>query len=115
MNRSMQRSLCAAMLCLQAVVLFLTGVVLIGSTDLGVGRSMATGLGLAALCLVAAALLRRPVGYYLGWTVQLVSFALGFVVPAMFFLAVVFGALWATAYVLGARIDREKAERALTG
>ncbi|MGI8899743.1 MAG: DUF4233 domain-containing protein [Nocardioides sp.] len=112
MNRSVQRSLCAAMLGLQAVVLFLTGVVLIGSTGLGPGWSLALGLGLAVLCVVAAGLLRRPIGYLLGWSIQLVSFALGFVVPAMFFLAVVFGALWATAYVLGARIDREKAERA---
>ncbi|CAN5201011.1 DUF4233 domain-containing protein [soil metagenome] len=113
MSGSVQRSLCAAMLSLQAVVLFLTGVVTVGSTDLGVGRSLGLGLGLAALCLLAAGLLRRPAGYVLGWAIQLLSFALGLVVPVMFFLAVVFGALWATAYLMGARIDREKAERAV--
>jgi hypothetical protein len=31
----------------------------------------------------------------------------------MFFLGVVFGGLWATAYFLGIRIDRERAERAV--
>ena len=109
--RSVRRSMCAAMLCLQAVVLFLTGVVTIGMTDLGAGASLGLGLGLAALCVLAAGLLRSPVGYGLGWLVQLVSIGLGFVVPVMFFLGVVFAVLWATAYVLGVRIDREKAER----
>ena len=113
MNRSTQRSLCAAMLCLQAVVLFLTGVVTIGMTDIGAGASLGLGLGLAVLCVLAAGLLRSPVGYALGWLVQVVSIGLGFVVAAMFFLGVVFGALWATAYFLGIRIDREKAERAV--
>jgi hypothetical protein len=69
------------------------------------------GAGLAALCVVAAGLLGRPVGYALGWVVQVVSIALGFVTTPMFFLGVVFGALWAGACALGDRIDREKAER----
>ena len=111
--RSTQRSLCAAMLCLQAVVLFLTGVVTIGMTDIGAGASLGLGLGLAALCVLAAGLLRSPVGYGLGWLVQLVSVGLGFVVPVMFFVGLVFAVLWGTAYVLGARIDQEKAERAV--
>jgi len=58
-------------------------------------------------------LLGRPGGYAIGWAVQGVSIGLGFVVPAMFFLGVVFGGLWATAYFLGIRIDRERAERAV--
>ena len=101
------------MLVLQAVVLFLTGVVSIGMTDLGAGASLGMGLGLAALCLLAAGMLGRPLGYPLGWAVQVLSIALGFMVTAMFLLGVVFAALWATAYFLGARIDEEKAERAV--
>jgi hypothetical protein len=100
------------MLVLQAIVLFLSGVVFIGVTDLGAGRSLAIGIGLAALCVVAAGMLGRPGGYALGWGVQLVSIALGVVVGAMFFLGVVFAGLWAASYVLGATIDRERAERA---
>ena len=65
------------------------------------------------LCVVAAGLLGRPGGYALGWAVQVVSIALGFVITAMFFLGVVFAALWATAYFMGIKIDREKAERAV--
>ncbi|QNN54793.1 DUF4233 domain-containing protein [Nocardioides mesophilus] len=104
--------MCAGMLSLQSVVLFLTGVATIGSTDLSAGTSIGIGLGLALLCVVAAGLLRRPGGYLLGWAVQVLSIGLGFLVPAMFFLGVVFGALWAGAYFLGERIDRENLERA---
>jgi hypothetical protein len=110
-NRSIRRSLCAAMLVLQAVVLFLTGVVTIGLTDLGAATSLLGGLGLALLCVAVAGMLGRPFGYAAGWFVQALSIGLGFVVTAMFFLGVVFAALWATAYFLGERIDRERAER----
>ena len=113
MTRSIQRSMCAGMLTLQAVVLFLAGLVMTGVTDLGFGASLGIGLGLAALCLLAAGMLGRPGGYALGWGVQVVSLALGLVVPLMFFLGAVFGGLWAASYFLGARIDREKAERAV--
>jgi hypothetical protein len=107
----MTRTLCATMLVLQAVVLFLTGTVLIGLTDLGAGAALGIGGGLAVLCLLAAGLLGRPGGYALGWLVQVISIGLGFVVSTMFFLGLVFGALWATSYFLGHRIDRERAER----
>jgi hypothetical protein len=111
MNGSARRAMCAAMLLLQAVVLFLTGVVSVGMTDLGAGAALGMGLGLAVLCVLAAGLLRGRVGFALGWLVQLLSIGLGFVVPLMFFLGVVFAALWTGAYVLGGRIDRERAER----
>jgi hypothetical protein len=110
-NRSVQRSMCAGMLTLQAVVLFLTGVVSIGSTDLGARASLTMGLGLALLCVLAAGMLGRRLGYPLGWLVQVISIGLGFLVPLMFFLGVVFAGLWAAAYFVGARIEREKAER----
>ncbi len=113
MRRSIQRSMCAGMLTLQAVVLFLAGLVMTGVTDLGFLTSFGIGLGLALLCVVAAGMLGRRGGYALGWAVQVVSLALGFVVSMMFFLGAVFGALWAASYFLGARIDREKAERQL--
>ncbi len=111
MTRSIQRSMCAGMLVLQAVVLFLTGVVTIGMSDIGAVASLSMGLGLAVLCVLAAGMLGRPYGYALGWLVQVVSIALGFVVTAMFFLGVLFAGLWVAAYVLGLRIDRERAER----
>jgi hypothetical protein len=111
MNRSARRSMCAAILVLEAVLLFLTGVVTIGMTDLGVGRSLLLGAGLAVLCVLAAGMLGRRGGYPLGWLVQVVAVALGVVVPPMFVVGCLFGVLWAAAYVLGVKIDRERAER----
>jgi len=112
-SRSTQRSICAGMLTLQAVVMFLAGLVLTGVTDLGFAASFGIGLGLALLCLLGAGLLGRPGGYAVGWAVQVLSVGLGFVVTIMFFLGAVFAGLWAAAYFLGARIDQEKAQRAV--
>jgi Protein of unknown function (DUF4233) len=110
--RSIQRSMCAGMLTLEAVVLFLAGLVMTGVTDVGFAAAVGIGLGLAALCLLAAGMLGRPGGYALGWGVQAVAVGLGLVVTLMFFLGAVFGGLWAAAYFLGAKVDRERAERA---
>jgi uncharacterized membrane protein YciS (DUF1049 family) len=108
---SAQRSMGAAMLTLEAIVLFLAGLVLIGAEDVGVGTAVLVGLGFAAACVLAAGMLRRPAGFYLGWAIQVAAIAFGFVVPVMFALGAVFGALWAGAYFLCAKIDRERAER----
>jgi len=104
--------MCAGMLGLQAVVLFLLGVTLPSVTDVvSPGGGIGIGLGLGALCVLAAGTLRSRVGFLLGWGVQVLSLALGFVIPVMFALGAVFLALYAGAYVLGGRIDRERAER----
>jgi hypothetical protein len=100
------------MLGLQAVVLFLLGVTLPSVTEsVSPAGGIGIGLGLGALCVVAAGLMRTRVGLPLGWAVQLLSIALGFVIPVMFALGIVFLALYAGSYVLGAKIDRERAER----
>jgi hypothetical protein len=110
-KRSTQRAMCAGILVLEGVVLFLTGVVSIGLTDLGTGTALGMGVGLGVLCVLAAGMLGRPFGYALGWLVQVVALGLGFVVATMFFLGAVFAGLWAAAYFLGRRIDEEKAQR----
>lgn len=109
--RSARRSMCAAILGLQAVVLGLTTPVMISVAEVSVATALWVGLGLTAACVVTAGLLRQAWAYYLGWAIQLASLVLGFVVPMMFFLGAIFTALWAGAYFLGARIDRERAER----
>jgi high-affinity Fe2+/Pb2+ permease len=110
---STQRSMCAAMLVLQAVVLGLTTPVMISVSDVAVGTALWVGLGLTVACIVTAGLLRRPGAYALGWAIQAASIGLGFVVTMMFFLGVIFASLWAGAYFLGRRIDEEKAQRAV--
>ncbi|MGY4720032.1 DUF4233 domain-containing protein [Naumannella cuiyingiana] len=64
------------------------------------------GGGLALLALLAAATLRRgSFGYLLGWLVQLGAVALGFVNPAIWIMALVFGGLWVLGIVLGRRLE----------
>jgi len=103
--------MCATMLGLQAVVLGLTTPVMISVASVEVGTALWVGLGLAAACVVVAGILRWPWAYYLGWAIQVASLALGFVIPMMFFLGAIFAALWAVAFFLGAKVDRERAER----
>ena len=107
--------MCAGMLGLQAVVLFLVGIALpVVSDSVTPGAGIAIGLGLAVVCVLAAGLMRSTAGLVLGWAVQVLSIALGFVVTVMFALGVIFLALFAGSYFLGDKIDRERAERETT-
>lgn len=111
--RSVQRSMCAAILVLQAVALFLTTPVMISVSDVAVSTALEVGLGLTVACIIAAGLLRGPVGYVLGWAIQVASLALGFVISMMFVVGAIFAALWVAAYLLGRKVDAEKGQRAV--
>ena len=62
------------------------------------------------VCLLLAGMLRAEWAYALGWGVQVAAIALGFVIPLMFVLGGIFALLWGSAYFLGRRIERERAE-----
>ncbi|GAA2036539.1 hypothetical protein GCM10009740_29810 [Terrabacter terrae] len=86
----------------------------LAATDQGSGASTAhlwVGLGLGALCIVAAGLMRRPWGITLGWVVQGLTLLSGLVVPMMFVVGLFFLALWVTCLVKGGPIDAEMARR----
>ena len=61
--------------------------------------------GAALLALVAAALLRRPAGYLVGWLTQPVGVVLGFLTSSMFFVGGMFFGLWLISFILGKRLD----------
>jgi len=63
------------------------------------------GSGAAVLALVAAGLLRKPIGYPVGWVAQVAGVLLGFLTPAMFVVGAMFAALWVVSFVLGKRLD----------
>ena len=83
----------------------------LGLAQLLIGASV-----IAVIAIVAAATLprrigqRRP-GVVIGWIVQALLIASGFVLSSMFFVGVLFLALWAAAVYWSARIDREVAAR----
>ncbi len=107
--RSPRRGMCAAILSLEAITLGLTTPVMISIADVDVSTALWIGLGLAVVCLLLAGMLRREWAYGAGWAVQVAAICLGFVIPLMFFLGGVFALLWATAYFLGRKIERERA------
>jgi hypothetical protein len=100
--------MCAAVLSLEAITLGLTTPVMIFVAEVSVGVAMAIGLGLAVACLVVAGMLRSEWAYGLGWLLQVGAVALGLVIPVMFFLGALFAMLWAAAYFLGRKIERER-------
>jgi hypothetical protein len=102
--------MCAAVLCLEAIVLGLTTPVMVTLTDVSTSTALVVGLGLAVVCLLLAGMLRGEWAYALGWVVQLAAIGLGFVVPIMFVLGSIFALLWGSAYFLGRKIERERAE-----
>lgn len=102
--------MCAAILSLEAIALGLTTPVLINLAHVPWRTAFAVGLGLCVACLVLAGLLRWEAAYIAGWLIQIAAIALGFVVPMMFVLGAIFALLWGTAYFLGRKIERERAE-----
>jgi len=108
-TKSPRRGMCAAILVLEALTLALAVPVMIAVGEVPVGAALAAGLGLAALCVLASGLLRRPWGYQLGWALQVGAVALGFLLPTMFGLGALFVLLWGTADLLGRKIERERA------
>jgi hypothetical protein len=101
--------MCASVLGLEAVVLGLVTPVLITVEDMDTWLAIFIGVGLAVSALLVAGLLRFEWAYAVGFAIQVAALALGFVVPVMFVLGLIFGALWVTAYVLGRKIEHQQA------
>jgi hypothetical protein len=105
-QRKNMRAVHSAILVFEAIVVGLA--IPVAITLNGVSGAVAGTAGgvVAVSCLVAAGLLRKPIGYLLGSVLQVVTFALGFVVPLMFVLGIAFGALWFYCLILDRRLRR---------
>jgi hypothetical protein len=93
------------MLIFEVILFGLAVPVMIFVSDLSGGFAAALGAAGILLALVAAGLMRKPIGFYLGWLTQLVAVALGLVTPAMFAVGGMFGLLWVITFILGKRLD----------
>ncbi|MEV4088416.1 DUF4233 domain-containing protein [Nonomuraea fuscirosea] len=99
------RRLGASVLGMEAIVAGLITPVAISVGGVEPGLAVAVGIGLLVLCVVAVGMLKRPVGYVVGSVVQVLAIATGFLVPTMFFLGVIFAALWITAIIVARRVE----------
>jgi len=100
------RRLCATVLVFEVIVIGLAVPVAITISHASPAAAGVTGGVLAAAALVIAALVGRPgQGWALvaGTVLQAAVIATGVVVPVMYGLGILFGALWLTAIWLGRR------------
>jgi hypothetical protein len=101
------RRLCATVLIMEAVVIWLAIPVAIAVDHAPAGRTGTAGAVLAVAAIAFAALARR----WLRWTVaggsvlQALVIAVGVIVPIMYFLGTIFAALWVIGIWLGHRVD----------
>ena len=105
------RSVLAAILVFEAIVVGLAVPVAIGVSGVSSRTAVAAGAGLAVAALVTCALLRFRAGVVVGSVLQVVAVALGFVVPVMFVLGAAFAALWFLCVVLDRRVAAVRASR----
>lgn len=109
--RSARRQFAATILVLEAFVVLFAVLVAAGLRVDDRPSIWLLGGGLAASLVLASGLLRYPGGYAAGSVLQVGVVGGGILVPLMFVVGGIFVALWIAALRLGARIDRERAER----
>lgn len=101
--------MCSATLVFEAIVVLLAIAPTLVLTDASTGWVVGGYLGVAVLGVLVAGSLRRPGGYAAGFVVQALVVATGLALTAMFAVGAVFAALWVTSYLLGRRIEADKA------
>ena len=115
MTRPARRVFAATVLSLEAFVVLFASLVAFGLRLADPGAIAVVGGTVALAALLAAGLLRTQAGYVLGWAVQAWLLLSGLLIPAMYVVGGVFALLWVVGLRLGARIDRERAERLAAG
>jgi hypothetical protein len=105
------RTLAASVLAAEAFVLFFATLVAKDLSTVDEPTLWAVGGGSAIACLVLTGLLGHRWAYVAGSLLQVLLILAGLVVPVMFFLGVVFAALWVLAFYLGRRVARLQADR----
>lgn len=111
-----RRILCASVLVAESLVIVFAMLVALPLSDVPRDAVLAVGGAGAVACLLLAGLLRHRWAYVAGSVLQVALVASGFVVPAMFFLGVVFAAIWVTCLVLARRVEEiQRAREAEAG
>ena len=103
------RTLCASTLIGEFFVIAFAGLVAMKDPELATTTVWTVcGIGMLLSVLLCGMLGRRG-GVALGWGLQIALVASGFAVPPMFFMGVLFGALWWASVHYGRKIDEAKA------
>ncbi|MCO1338432.1 hypothetical protein BJH93_05930 [Kocuria polaris] len=112
-RRSIRVMFASTVLTLEAFVFLFATMSLAGlrGDELGETLVWSVGLSFAVVSILTCALLRKPVGYWIGWTLQLVLIAAGFLDYFLFVIGALFAVAWWYAVTKGAQMDAENRER----
>ena len=106
-QRSVTELLTSVVLGFESIVIFLAALVIFGLKDLPPVVALVGGWSLALVMILTVLILRYRAGIVVGWFLQAVVIAAGFIQGAMFFVGIVFVAAWTFAIVAGARLERK--------
>lgn len=112
-RRSVKVMFASLTLVTEGFVVFFATLVVFGlrGRELGAPLVLTGGFSLVAVFVLACAVVARPWGVWIGWTLQAVLIALGFLEPMMFAVGGILALTWWYGLATGARIDRESAQR----
>ncbi|MEU3422604.1 DUF4233 domain-containing protein [Streptomyces murinus] len=103
------RTLCSSTLIGEFFVIGFAGLVAMKDPSLSVSTVwLVSGIAMA-LCVLLCGMVNRPGGVALGWALQIALIASGVFVPTMYFMGVVFAALWWASVHFGRKVDEAKA------
>ncbi|MFD4325266.1 DUF4233 domain-containing protein [Nocardioides sp. NPDC058538] len=108
-EKSPRRGMCAAIVSMEGLAVALAAPVMISIGGVSAGLALPLGLGFFVACILVAGMLRRPWAYWVGWALQVVAIAMGFLIPIMFLVGAIFAVLWGMADILGRKIESERA------
>ncbi|MFJ9388246.1 DUF4233 domain-containing protein [Nocardioides sp. NPDC101246] len=108
-EKSPRRGMCAAIISMEGLAVALAAPVMISIGGVSAGLALPLGLGFFVACILVAGMLRRPWAYWVGWVLQVVAIGMGFLIPIMFVVGVIFAVLWGMADILGRKIESERA------
>ncbi|OIK27323.1 DUF4233 domain-containing protein [Streptomyces malaysiense] len=103
------RTLCSSTLIGEFFVIGFAGLVAMKDPSLSVSTVwLVSGIAMV-LCVLLCGMVTRPGGIALGWALQIALIASGVFVPVMYFMGVVFAALWWASVHFGRKVDEAKA------
>ncbi|MBB2974550.1 hypothetical protein FHX49_000091 [Microbacterium endophyticum] len=114
--RGAAESLGSIVLGFESIIVFLGGLVVFGLRALPDAVAPWWGIvggAVVALVMIAiSGLLRHRWAFAVGWALQALLLLSAFLVPAMLFVALIFGGMWAYATIKGASLDQRNAQLA---
>ena len=112
-RRSTKVMFASTVLLLEAFVVFFATLAVFGlrRDEINPAVILTSGLVVSVLLVLTCAVVTKRWGIAVGWVLQLVLIAGGFLEPVMFVVGIAFASTWLYGLRQGARVDRENIER----